>query len=272
MSISIFNILKANSSFRTTNQQQTNTTFNENNETQTDNSFDSKVTNNAIKSYAVSNIEIQNLKKLQKIFQDVFLNPDIEIGEAKIMFERYKDILKIEDKEEFVKALFKEVKSNYGFRNSIIQLEFLPPEEMIGCIGAADNSFDAVKIRSDLSKEKIFETMHHEFRHHKQNYITFNYSPEKYMHALNKKIETMTDGKVINAWKDVNKLISWYEERLGEKCSKENVPPRYTLYARQCLHALENYIEADKDSKEYWNNFNERDARHSASLVVNLFK
>ena len=78
-------------------------------------------TSNAIKSYAITTIELQKLKQLQKTFQDVFLNPDISIGEAKIMFDRYKEIEKIEDKTEYTKALFEEAKRNFGFKNSKIE-------------------------------------------------------------------------------------------------------------------------------------------------------
>ena len=43
------------------------------------------------------------------------MNKNISVGEAKVMADRYKDIEKITDKTEYIKAVFEEAKRNYGF-------------------------------------------------------------------------------------------------------------------------------------------------------------
>ena len=108
----------------------------------------------------ISKAYIQKLKRQQQALQEIFLNPNISIGDAPIMIERYKDLEKIEDKEEYIKAVFEEAKNNFGFRKSKMQLQISPPEHMQGYIGGADTAFYNVQIRSDIPREKVLETIH----------------------------------------------------------------------------------------------------------------
>lgn len=234
--------------------------------------FVSSPTSNALKSYAVSHIELQKLRKLQKTFQDVFLNPDISIGEAKIMLDRYKELEKIEDKTEYTRAVFEEVKRNFGFKNSKIELEIAPKETMKGYVGSADQAFTRLQIREDVPKESILETIHHEFRHFKQHYLSYKYSPELYRDAVAKRIETVSGGKVKNAWRDLNKFIEWINQNIGEDVSMSTIPPQYKTFAQKCLKATENYVYPDASMAGYWDNFAEEDARYNSKLIAKLIK
>ena len=200
------------------------------------------------------------------------MNKGIGLGEAAVMIQRYKEIEKIEDKEEYIKALFKEAKSNYGFGSSNIELQIVPPEMLRGAIGGSDPAMHSVQIRSDIHRSRIFDTIHHEFRHHKQHYLAFNLSPQDYMQAVNKKIEIMTNGKKKNVWNDVNKFISWIESNLNEKQSANNVPADYANFARNCIKALSVYKDVNENKLEYWNNFLEIDARNATKKLEQAVK
>lgn len=65
--------------------------------------------------------------KAQKVFQEVFLREDITEKEALEMVKRYENIWKIEDKKEYIEALFKEVKKNCKLDDTeIILSPFFP--------------------------------------------------------------------------------------------------------------------------------------------------
>ena len=235
----------------------------------TENSF---VSHPACRSYALSKIEIDKLENIQKTMQNVFMNPDISIGEAKIMLDRYKELEKIEDKNEYIKAVFEEAKRNYGFANSKIELKIQPPEYMDGYTGAADDAFLTVQIKDSIDRDNIINVIHHEFRHHKQKYWAYRYSPEQYMSALNKKIEITSNGKCKNAWKDVDKMINWLDENLGENTREKDFPTQYTTFAKKCLNAMRNYVGADENFDRYWSNFSEKDARNAGNAMWLLVK
>ncbi len=188
------------------------------------------------------------------------------------MIERYKDLEKIEDKEEYIKAVFEEAKNNFGFRKSKMQLQISPPEHMQGYIGGADTAFYNVQIRSDIPREKVLETIHHELRHHKQHYYAYNLSPETYMKAVNKKIEIFTGGKRKDNWKDINKFNEWLSSNLGEQPSVSNVPEQYVPFAQKCTKAIETYVIAHDDRYAYWNNYLEKEARNAGKIISELCK
>lgn len=227
---------------------------------------------NAIKTYAISNIELQKLRQLQKNFQDVFLNPNISIGEAKIMLDRYKEIEKIQDKSEYIKAVFEEAKRNFGFKNSKIELAIQPKEIMIGYVGSADQAFTRLELREDISKENILETIHHEFRHFKQHYLSYKYAPALYRDAVAKRIESVSGGKVKNAWQDLNKFVEWINQNIGEEAKEGTIPAQYKTFAQKCLKATENYVYPDNSQTGYWDNFLEADARYNSKLIKKLVR
>lgn len=236
------------------------------------NEFVSSPASNASKSYALGYIELQKLRRLQKTFQDVFLNPNISVGEAKIMLERYKELEKIEDKIEYTKAVFEEAKRNFGFRNSKIELEIAPKETMKGYVGSADQAFTRLQIREDVPKESILETIHHEFRHFKQHYLSYKYSQELYRDAVAKRIEIVSGGKAKNAWRDLDKFVEWINQNIGEDVSKSTIPAQYNIFAQKCLKATANYVYPDDSMAGYWDNFAEEDARYNSKLIAKLIK
>ena len=110
-------------------------------------------------------IQMKGLTELQQGFKKIFLR-DVDLGETYVMAKRYKDISKIANRNQYIDAMFNEAKSNFGFRNSKIQLSLEPAERLgTGVNGGADNAFLTLQIRENLEREKVAGTIHHEFRH-----------------------------------------------------------------------------------------------------------
>lgn len=216
-------------------------------------------------------IQMKGLTELQQGFKKIFLR-DIDLGETYVMAQRYKDIEKIADRSQYVDAMFKETKNNFGFRNSKIKLELEPAERLgIGVNGAADNAFLSLKIRENLEREKVAGTIHHEFRHFLQDFFAFNQSPKEYMQAVNKKIEIMTKGKVKNIWKDLDKFKKWISENMGiAEPSTANIPSGQKFFTMRCINGTKNYIPAEQNFRAYKRNFLEQDAYETQDRIQTL--
>ncbi len=213
-------------------------------------------------------IQIKGLSELQQGFKKIFLR-DIDLGETYVMAKRYKDIERIADRSQYIEAIFNEAKNNFGFRGSKIQLSLETPERLgVRVNGAADNAFLSLKLRRNLEREKVAGTIHHEFRHFLQDFFAFNQSPQEYMKAVNKKIEIMTQGKVKDAWKDLDKFKRWLSENLGiSNPSAENLPSGHRLFTMRCLRGTKNYIPADQNYRAYRSNFLEQDAYETQDRI-----
>ena len=229
-------------------------------------SYMSSVTSAALRSNVLGGFSFANkqrLLNLQEIFRNVFLNNDISVGEAKIMADRYKQLEKIKDKDEYIKAVFEEAKSNFGFGSANIKLKIKEPDEMQGAFGTSDNAFCYVCINKDTPRSHIINTIHHEFRHMKQNQMAYSYSPQKYMDAINKKIEIISNGKVQNKWQNLNKFKAWIDSNLnGSKLSEVNEE-----FAKKVLLAISTYKPASQNYDVYRNSFVESDARKAGSEI-----
>lgn len=130
---------------------------------------------------AIIGIRANYAKIAQKTFKEVFMRDDITKKEALEIIKRYKKIEKIQDKEEYVKALFEEVKRNYGLGETNIKLTMLE-NNLQGKSVPTSNAFNkTVNMPLSYPRDEIFASMHHEFRHSKQHDIAFSLSPIEYM-------------------------------------------------------------------------------------------
>lgn len=218
---------------------------------------------------------MKGLANLQQGFKKIFLR-DIDIGETYVMAKRYKDIEKIADRNEYIDAVFNEAKNNFGFRNSKIELKFVPSDIMgegIKVNGGADNAFTALNLNETIAREKVQGVIHHEFRHFLQDFFAFNQSPKEYMQAVNKKIEIMTQGKVKDVWKDFDKFKMWISENLGiPGPSPDNIPPGQRFFTMRCLSGTKNYIPAEQNFSAYKRNFLEQDAYATETEFEGILK
>lgn len=206
--------------------------------------------------YGVRKYNVTNIKNIQKAFQETFMRNDITIEQARAMKQRYQEIEKIKDREEYAKALFEEAKKNYGLEDSPIKLIFEPLEGVSNANGfcSADNS--AISICPKCPREHILDAMHHEFRHAKQHeYLGTPEELQKYADECISKAQDIKDPDEF-----ASKLISEYFE------SKENsVPEHLKEWFDKIKQGSSNH--ALNDFSDYYNRFVEIDARKAGRTI-----
>lgn len=109
-------------------------------------------------------------QNLSSIFEKI---RSISKAEAEAMARRYKEILKTEDDTEYTTKLFEQVKQDFGYgdnKNICLTIEDNPE---FTNYGSFNQDTGELKIRKNLSRLNIFETMFHEFTHVKQLEIAF---------------------------------------------------------------------------------------------------
>ena len=228
--------------------------------------------------YAIKKSQVKNVKNLQKTFQEIFFNDSITEKEAMAIKSRYLELSKIKDKNDYTRALFKEMKKDFGLENSNLSLEF---SNIKGAGGGYSLKSHKIIITPDAHRCSMLETMCHEFRHAKQMEFAANLDSQLATQnidneILRKKIMTITDKYIDKGIKsvDVNdELINKIkqeaiDETLAERfgnLSPENIPQSQKQIAEKVLESIKNRKEPKKDLIGYWNSFHEKDARKSGS-------
>lgn len=209
------------------------------------------------------------LKDAQKVFQDVFMRNDITMTETKHMLQNYKNISKIKDKEEYIRAMFKEAKKNYGFENAPISLVYreLPDRAMIG---GCDKLNMEILINSKIYRDEVLKAVHHEFRHAKQNYMAFHYNPEEYIVAMNQATSTYTNISNLQGL-SVKEGIEWISEYMG-KPNKANVPKECEKFAINSLKSISQTFNPERNLEAYLNSFHEKDAYAVGDSIEKIMK
>ena len=153
---------------------------------------------------AVKLHNVNTIEKAQKTFQKIFMRDDLSLKETKAMLSRYKEIEKIENKEDYVQALFAEAKKNYGLEHTNVscKLEDLGKSKL----GASDGHGN-VFININAKREGMINFIHHELRHAKQNDMLLSMSPEKYIAGVFSRKSTLKVLKKSNEYKAIQELI-----------------------------------------------------------------
>lgn len=151
----------------------------------------------AIKALSKFRLPI-NFNKAQQYFSKMF-SKNLTGEETQQIIENYKKIMKIDKPEEFASRLFDEVKKNFGYKNKEIRLILVKTETIADELkhpadgGAA---LDEVYVKlswlmkcqkrkiSALKKKKLFDVLHHEFRHIKQNEFAYRTEPDEFIESL----------------------------------------------------------------------------------------
>lgn len=205
---------------------------------------------------------IDNLSETQKTFQEVFMRKDITEQETLDMIKRYHDVELIGitgSKEDYINALFDEAKKNYG-------MEKLPNEIKIAkgdirkdprTLGFTDPLGD-ITIRGDLKRNVIFNTIHHELRHAKQNYYAFNLDPEEYV-RLSQPSNMEIPRKV-------------FEYAYQCEPDESNIEPEYRDFAEKSLKSKQGYCAVSKDKFGYLAQWCEKDAFNAGDKMEALFR
>lgn len=245
--------------------------------------------------YGVRKYQVKNIKNIQKSFQEIFMRDDITVEQTREMMKRYKEIEKITDREEYAKALFEEVKKNFGMGKSNIRLVF---EDQKNAAGFCSRDNSVISITPRCSREHMLNTMHHEFRHAKQHNAIYNLYPEEHAGArviMDSYLEQMVDKNIKLSPEELKELwtkaLKEYREKgidltdpktkdLFDFCKKqiqgnfviESVPEKYKAWAEKCRDGVRNYKSHNEDLKSYWENFTEIDARKAGITAEKYIK
>ena len=252
-------------------------------------------------TYAVKKAQVKNIKNVQKIFQDVFLRDDITEKEAKEMLNRYKEIEKIKDNKEYIKALFEEAKKNYRLENTGIRLEFdLPCKGAKSAEGFYSGANNLISISTKQNRRHMLNSVHHELRHALQNKacaseynaklraLVDKYTTEfiektpdidptdpKLEEELKKIIEkAKTELKEKGFPKDDKELTERLNLELELMKDKIQVPEKYNDWVARIVESRlrEKYVQPDDNFRAYYEHFKEKDARFAGSAIDKFVK
>ena len=240
-----------------------------------------------------SNSHIKKAPK--KIFRDIIIKPftlagwlsdifrrEISEEEATKLLAQYKKLIFIENKEEYIKQLFNQLKKDFGWENidftyqlcksnvdgnSMVNGGFRPLFPVVKSLPDRDFTIEKfipeiIVLRTDMNKKDIFITLFHEFQHCKQHELAYRIDKKKFIDALIKnrfaKIEkTQEIVDIIDKYKaGINKYYApeWDKMPPLQKNSKE-----YKLGLKY-INNIANYIYIDENKKEYRKQVLERDA------------
>ena len=202
----------------------------------------------------------ENLPQVQKTFKEVFLRDDITEKEALEILNRYKEVEKIGvtgTKEEYMQAMFREAKNNYGLSSlpselNIVDKPIRGDERILG----NTNPVGEVYIRSTIEHGSIADTIHHELRHLKQRLFAFNLAPDEYvMH---------------NQPRNMNIPKEVFEYAFGGEASVANIPPKYFDFAKKSCKAVISYCSVNKNEAGYLAQWVEQDAYNAGRQMAKL--
>ena len=154
----------------------------------------------------------RNLSDVQKKFKEVFLRDDLTEEQTKEILNGYKEVEKLglkSTKEEYVKAVFEQAKKNYQIYNPKMTIEINSIRGRESAYAGCPMSNETVIITKkgmQMSRSKLFEAIHHELRHAKQNEHLYNTKPDKFKTAV---YEGVVNEHIT---KDIKKFQSFYEE------------------------------------------------------------
>ena len=243
-----------------------------------------------IAAIALNKINKVTPTKLQQVFNDVYMREDISLEQAKNIANKFKEIEKIENREDFIKAAFEETKKNFGFADKPIKLTFEPAKGSEYGYCLKDNS--AINITDNCPRRSIISCLHHEFRHAKQNELMFNEFPEYARERLvdklykdefgkiDKEVIDYVDSLIDKNILDENEIQKRILQKFGYKIddliktnygelSPNNVPEKYKEFAKKCMENNKKYIKNTENKQEYRKQFIEADAFSIEEKIFN---
>ena len=96
------------------------------------------------------------------------MNNDITLEDTSKIIAEFKEISKIEDITDYIKALFESAKKHYGLEHLGLKLSIEDLGE--GKLGAMDAG-NTLHVSKNAKRKKIVEIIFHELRHAKQNEV-----------------------------------------------------------------------------------------------------
>lgn len=229
------------------------------------------------------------LKDAQKVFQDVFMRNDITMAETKHMLQNYKNISKIKDKEEYIRAMFKEAKKNYGFEDADIPLNILEKMERSNGFETMGSAHTALEKGVDISLRSkatdFINTIHHELRHVKQHYISACYSKDEYFKTAFETIYKdglLDKNSIMHSYKNFDEFYKDMQvvfddcvieaEKIYGSLNRANIKPEQYEFAKKCIENQKNYINGHVNPTGYFAQFIEKDAFKAGDSIERVLK
>lgn len=206
-----------------------------------------------------------SLEILQKNFTSIFRR-EVSKDEAKLLANKYREILKENDVDSLCRKLFEQVKKDYGYENTNIKLDIDRITEearkneagggwLIGKARVALRPYcrEGHKMTYE-GKKQILTTLMHEFQHVKQSEIAYRTDAEKYIQILKKNKALPTGDKLKKELNEMQRILS-DEGRLKTWARERN----------QSVEELKRDINKALNDKDYsaFTNFDEAECRQN---------
>lgn len=222
---------------------------------------------------------IMQLRETARQFSSVFFKT-IYPNDVKNLQQKYKDILKISDKDEFLDNAFTELKKNFGLDKIPITLNknFKYGEKAENIEAAADitthysDGYLEVSVDKRLPNKDLFESLTHELRHALQQLKIYQYASKKEYKKLilNKFLNgcPTTDKTDIRIMKeivdnDIDAMFEFFKNTGIKKSRKKDGGYFLTQKLLETIGILE------KESvKNYIASFAEKDAIHAEIYIM----
>lgn len=248
----------------------------------------------------VAAVRVRNantLEKAQKTFQKVFLRDDISLEETKAILSRYKEIEKIENKEDYIQALFAEAKKNYGLEHTSVSCKI---EDIGEYTLGASNGYGDITISKNAKRKGLINFIHHELRHTKQNDMMLSTNPEKYANGILSRGTSLEVLKKSSMYKKIQEIVKKQMpngtpeeiEEMTIECIKMRYAQSLSVEAKAKGLGSKTYSDKHKDFVEklfvahekypssagiigiikYHNNFLEKDARFAGKNMEKVVK
>ncbi len=226
----------------------------------------------------------KEMKQVQKIFKDIF-QKDINASETKKLAKKYKQIIGIQDNEEFCRKLFEQLQIDHNAK--VNKLTFLENPDnasgsanFAGMITAPDSNSIIINAFNYKNKRDFFSGLFHEFRHVKQAEIMYRtdkkwfkkFMYEKFVSGGKgrgyKQMLNENNGNVPKTVNQVKRIISKNcEIKWGNLEPFAKNSPEYN-HGMQLISGQKSYVAS---GSAYWENIVEVEAHKDGSLAENLF-
>ncbi len=218
-----------------------------------------------------------DMPKVHKTFKEVLLREDLTEKEALEMLNRYKEVEKLGitgKKEDYINAVFKEAKRNFGFEEAKFPLIIEQNSRSIMVKGGANIYNKHVEISPQQAIKEIQNKVHHEMRHIKQHFLAANYDEKAFRHSLMNHNSSLTEGLTEKELKEIldDTILEMKNIHGVTSFSRNNIPKNQLDYARKCSEAFSKpYIDGTKDFAKYEAQWQEVDARFAGESIAKLF-
>lgn len=190
-----------------------------------------------------------SIEKVAKNFSEIFRR-DVSKEEAQKLVNNYIELLNIEDTEEFVKKAFEQVKKDYGYEKTPIELKINKIKDYLGSADAgwcSENGELSINLLIDNSgkvcnknkrgRKCILQTLLHEFQHTKQDEFAYRTSRDDIVKAI------------LNRKRDQSVIINNIKNILSKKSKLEIEAKKLNISVEECKKRYEELLKELEQGK-----------------------